>query len=168
MKHFHEERADVLHLYADNSGKSFEGNPFISDSIRQFHLQFVQNGNRDEITIIGTGGIAAAEHVPKIIICGADAAVLDLSLLVAMGCRVCKVCEIKHCPVEIDRLEPELAKQRIINMICAWRDQLLEILSAMGIRDVRRLRGEVGRAMFYEEIEKESFEFIFNKNSRSG
>ncbi len=163
LKYFHEERADVLHLYADNSGKSFEGNLFIADSIRQLHLQFVQNGNRDEITIIGTGGIAAAEHVPKIIICGADAAVLDLSLLVAMGCRVCKVCETKHCPVEIDRLEPELAKQRIINMTCAWRDQLLEILSAMGIRDVRRLRGEVGRAMFYEEIEKESFGFIFNK-----
>jgi hypothetical protein len=168
LKCFHEERADVLHLYADNSGKSFEGNSFISDSLRQVHLQFVQNGNRDEITIIETGGIAAAEHVPKIIICGADATVLDISLLVAMGCRVCKDCEIKHCPVKIDRLEPELAKQRIINMICAWRDQLLEILSAMGIRDVRRLRGEVGRAIFYEEIEKESFEFIFNKQSKSG
>jgi len=51
-------------------------------------------------------------------------------------------------------------------MICAWRDQLLEILSAMGIRDVRRLRGEVGRAMFYEEIERESFEFIFNENGQ--
>jgi hypothetical protein len=34
----------------------------------------------------------------------------------------------------------------------------------MGIRDVRRLRGEKGRAIFYEEIERESFEFIFKEN----
>ncbi len=27
----------------------------------------------------------------------------------------------------------------------------------MGIREVRRLRGEVGRAMFSDEIEKEAF-----------
>ncbi|MBU1125378.1 MAG: hypothetical protein KKC84_05090, partial [Candidatus Omnitrophica bacterium] len=67
----------------------------------------------------------------------------------------CKDCLIKSCPAEINKLNPKTATQRIINMICAWRDQLLEILSAMGIRDVRRLRGEVGRAMFYEEIEKE-------------
>ena len=168
FKCFYEKGADVLHLYADNSGKSQDGNLFIADAIRELHLKSVQNGSRDEFTIIGTGGIAAAEHVPKIVICGADAAVLDLSLLVAMGCRVCEVCETERCPADIGSLKPELATQRIINMICAWRDQLLEILSAMGIRDVRRLRGEVGRAMFYEEIEKESFEFIFNKNSKSG
>jgi hypothetical protein len=27
----------------------------------------------------------------------------------------------------------------------------------MGIRDVRRLRGEVGRAMFYEDLDKDIF-----------
>jgi len=132
--------------------------------MRKFHLDFVKKRRRDEITIIGKGGIAAAEHIPKLIICGADAVVLDLSLLAAMGCRVCKACEIERCPAEVNDLDPEIAKQRIINMICSWNDQLLEILSAMGIRDVRRLRGEVGRAMFYEEIERESFDFIFNEN----
>jgi glutamate synthase domain-containing protein 2 len=116
---------------------------------------------RDEITLLGHGGIAAAEHVPKAIICGADAVILDLSVLVAIGCRVCDECVIENCPAGLMTINPETAEQRIINMTCAWRDQLLEILSAMGIRDVRRLRGEVGRAMFYEEIEKESFDFIF-------
>jgi glutamate synthase domain-containing protein 2 len=118
---------------------------------------------RDEITLIGKGGIAAAEHVPKAIICGADSVVLDLSLLVAAGCRVCDPCRIENCPAGLKKLDTETAVQRIINMTCAWRDQLLEILSAMGIRDVRRLRGEVGRAMFYEDIEKESFDFIFEE-----
>jgi ferredoxin len=166
IKHFEEAHMDILNFHSDNDGSSFKGNTFISESIRKLHLDFIKKGKRDEITIIGKGGIAAAEHIPKLIICGADAVVLDLSLLVAMGCRVCGACEAERCPARINLLDPEMAKQRIINMICAWRDQLLEILSAMGIRDVRRLRGEVGRAMFYEEIERESFEFIFNENGQ--
>jgi hypothetical protein len=164
LKQFKEARADILNFYADDQGQSLEGNIFICDSIRKLQLDLVKERMRDQVTILAKGGIAAAEHVPKIIICGADATVLDLSLLVAAGCRVCKACKIDDCPVELEKLAPEIAEQRMINMICAWRDQLLEILSAMGIRDVRRLRGEKGRAMFYEEIERESFEFIFKGN----
>ena len=158
-------KVDILNFYTDNHGQSLKDDLFICKAIRKLHLDFVKSRMRDEISIIGRGGIASAEHVPKSIICGIDAAVLDLSLLVALGCRVCKDCLIKSCPAEINKLTPKTATQRIVNMICAWRDQLLEILSAMGIRDVRRLRGEVGRAMFYEEIEKESFEFIFFEDS---
>jgi len=164
LKQFKEARADILSFYADDHGQSIEGNIFICDSIRKLQLDLVKERMRGEVTILAKGGIAAAEHVPKIIICGADAAVLDLSLLVAAGCRVCKVCKIDDCPAELEKLDPEIVEQRIINLICAWRDQLLEILSAMGIRDVRRLRGEKGRAIFYEEIERESFEFIFKEN----
>ncbi len=162
FRQFPDGRADILNFYADSRGNSLEGSIFISEAIKSLHLDFVKECFRDEITILGRGGIAAAEHVPKLIICGADAAVLDLALLVAMGCQVCQECHLESCPAGIHNLDAELASQRIINMISAWRDQLLEVLSAMGIRDVRRLRGEVGRAMFYEEIEKESFAFIFN------
>jgi hypothetical protein len=164
VKQFKEARADILNSHANNDGLSFEGNIFICDSIRRLQLDLVKQRMRGELTILAKGGIAAAEHVPKIIICGADAAVLDLSLLVATGCRVCKSCKLDDCPAELEKLKPEIVEQRIINMICAWRDQFLEILSAMGIRDVRRLRGEKGRAMFFEEIERESFEFIFKRN----
>jgi hypothetical protein len=167
VKQFKEARADILNSHADNDGLSFEGNIFICDSIRRLQLDLVKQRMRGELTILATGGIAAAEHVPKIIICGADAAVLDLSLLVATGCRVCKSCKLDDCPAELEKLKPEIVEQRIINMICAWRDQFLEILSAMGIRDVRRLRGEKGRAMFFEEIERESFEFIFKRNEKA-
>ncbi len=164
LKQFKEARADILNFYADDHGQSLEGDIFICDSIRKLQVDLVKERMRGEITILAKGGIAAAEHLPKIIICGADAAILDLSLLVAAGCRVCKDCKIEECPAELEKLDPEIVEQRIINMICAWRDQLLEILSAMGIRDIRRLRGEKGRAMFYEEIERESFEFIFKEN----
>jgi hypothetical protein len=49
----------------------------------------------------------------------------------------------------------------LVNLITAWHAQLLEVLGAMGLRDVRRLRGEVGRAIFKEDIEKETFGQMF-------
>jgi hypothetical protein len=41
--------------------------------------------------------------------------------------------------------------------MASWRDQLLEILGAMGLREVRRLRGEMGRAMFMKTLEADAF-----------
>jgi glutamate synthase domain-containing protein 2 len=35
----------------------------------------------------------------------------------------------------------------------AWRDQLLEVLGAMGLREVRRLRGETGRTIWHRREE---------------
>ena len=37
--------------------------------------------------------------------------------------------------------------------MASWRDQLLEISGAMGLREIRRMRGEMGRAMFMRELE---------------
>jgi len=67
------------------------------------------------------------------------------------------------CPVELKNVNPEWGAQRIINLIGAWRNQLLEVLGARGLREVRRLRGEVGRAIFFEDIEKETFDKVFAK-----
>jgi glutamate synthase domain-containing protein 2 len=53
--------------------------------------------------------------------------------------------------------DPEWGAQRLVNLLGSWHDQLIEILSAMGMRDVRRLRGDVGRAMFNEDLEREAF-----------
>ena len=52
------------------------------------------------------------------------------------------------------------AEQRLTNLCGSWRDQLLEILGAMGIREVRRLRGEFGRSMIVTHLEDEAFEGI--------
>jgi glutamate synthase domain-containing protein 2 len=100
--------------------------------------------------------------VAKSIICGADLTAIDLPLLFALECRYCKDClNSLPCPVELKDVKSQWAAQRIINLIGAWRNQLLEVLGAMGLREVRRLRGEVGRAIFFEEIEKETFDKVF-------
>ena len=44
----------------------------------------------------------------------------------------------------------------------------VELMGAMGIREVRRLRGEVGRSMSFEDLEKEHFGPIFGERKVPG
>jgi hypothetical protein len=153
----------VFHLCADLHGQEIgvEKPRHIKDALREIHTRLVKEGMRDEVTLIVSGGIALAEHMAKAIICGADLVAVDTSLLVALGCRVCRgasgTTHVEHCAAEAGDLDPVYAAQRMVNLMAAWHSQLIEVLGAMGIREVRRLRGEVGRAIFMEDIEREAF-----------
>ena len=57
-------------------------------------------------------------------------------------------------------MSEEFVRGRITNMGSAWRDQMLEMLGAMGIKEVRRLRGETGRAIFEEDAHRDAFSNI--------
>jgi len=129
------------------------------DLIREAHMAFVEAGTRDEITLIGSGGIIAAEHVPKAIITGLDLIALDTPLLVALQTHFDGDCADRQTSQfqMPQNLPLEWGVQRLKNLTATWRDQLLEILGAMGIREVRRLRGEMGRAMFQVDLEREAF-----------
>lgn len=158
--------ADIIHFAAGRNGEvQVNGTTkFMKEMVRSVHTSLVQKGIRDTVTIIASGGIAMAEHVAKAIICGADAIAMDIPLLLALECRLCFQCENGGiCPVEIENIHPEWGKTRMMNLVAAWRNQLLEVLGAMGIREVRRLRGEVGRAMFFDDLEAETFGRIFGK-----
>ncbi|OPY74778.1 MAG: hypothetical protein A4E64_02131 [Syntrophorhabdus sp. PtaU1.Bin058] len=151
--------AEAIHCVADEYGLEEGSNPlFIKERMKEIHLHLVDKGVRDQITLIGGGGVAMAEHMAKLIICGADALSIDIPLLVAMECRVCRRCkEGIACPVELESVDPQWGSVRITNLMAGWHSQILEILGAMGMREVRRLRGEMGRAMFFEDLEREIF-----------
>jgi ferredoxin len=163
------EGAEVIHLVADEFGQEYGNGKadkplFIKERMREIHIHLVDKGVRDQITVIAGGGIAMAEHVAKLIICGADVLSVDIPLLVAMECRVCRRCkEGIACPVELESVDPVWGAGRMRNLMAAWHNQLLEILGAMGIREVRRLRGEMGRAMFFEDLEKDIFASLGRK-----
>ena len=148
----------VFHLTADYHGRGQDGR-FVLELIREAHGAFLQAGNRDQVTLLGSGGIIAAEHVPKAIICGLDAVALDTSLLAALQARFLGEClDRRTSRFELPRrLSVNWGTQRIQNLLASWRDQLLEVLGAMGLREVRRLRGEIGRAMFQKVLEREAF-----------
>jgi len=151
----------VFHLATNYHGRGQDGR-FVLDLIREVHSAFIDAGCRDEVTLLGGGGIVAAEHVPKAIICGLDAVVLDTPLLIALQAQFLGECADRQA--SRFQLPPTLKThwgvQRIKNLLASWRDQLLEVLGAMGLREVRRLRGEMGRAMFQADLEREAFSGI--------
>ncbi len=161
---------DTIHVYADNKGRESDSEDprFIKDILRDIHLALVNVSIRQRVNILASGGIAMAEHVNKAIICGADGVTIDLPLLIAMECRLCGRCKNDlSCPVKFEEIDESYGKDRIVNLMGAWHNQILELLGAMGMREVRRLRGEVGRSMWFEDLEKENFGPIFGERKVS-
>jgi hypothetical protein len=157
---FAEHGVDAIHLFANYHGEGGDiDNPeFIKDLIRRVHRALAKESLRDEVTLIASGGITLAEHVPKAIICGADLVALDTTILVALQAQLLGECiSPESGRIKPEEFDPNWGRQRLVNLLASWHDQLIEILSAMGMRDVRRLRGDAGRAMFNEDLEKEAF-----------
>lgn len=146
----------VFHLTANFHG--YAGDQFVMDLILRAHKDLVEAGVREQVTLIGGGGMILAEHVPKAIICGLDAVTLDVALAVALQARFDGECRDREtAALTFPRMEPGWGVKRLKNLAASWRDQLLEILGAMGLREVRRLRGELGRCMFQRDLEQEAF-----------
>jgi ferredoxin len=155
------EEVEVVHLMADHQGRAarIPKHPFLDETLQWIHLHLVRKGIRDRVTLLASGGIAAAEHVPKAIISGADGVIIDRPLLIALECLACKECTLpKECPRDITGIDYEWGATRMVNLMGAWQNQLLEVLGAMGLREVRRLRGETGRALYFDQLEKEVFQ----------
>jgi len=155
----------VFHLVADDHGRGGDGR-FVLDLIRAGHQALMAAGLRDRVTLIGSGGIVAAEHVPKAIIAGLDGVAIDTAALVALQVlpragRSGRGDRRSGAAFDVGEgagpLTAAWGEERLLNLLAAWRDQLLEILGAMGLREVRRLRGEIGRAMFQADLEREVF-----------
>ncbi len=164
------EGAEVIYLVFDAHGRELAPSKprHMRDVLRQLHTALVKAGERDLVTICASGGIAQAEHVAKALICGADLVAVDVPLGLALECRLCGECERGGiCPIALGDVDPEYAVRRIANLIGAWHQQFIELLGAMGIREVRRLRGEVGRSMFFEDLERETFGRLFGKRKNS-
>ena len=157
---------EVLHVVADLNGNQIgvEKSLFLRDMIRRIHTTLIEKGVRDEVTLIAGGGIALPEHMAKAVICGADLVSIDLPLMIALECHLCDRCEQgMPCPARLDDVPMDYAIGRMVNLIAAWHDQLIEVMGAMGMREVRRLRGDVGRAMFFEDLEEDTFGKLFGK-----
>ncbi len=149
---------DIIHLLYDEQGLERGTKRTARDSLRAINKALANESMRESVSIIAGGGLAAAEHVPKSLICGADAIVLEKALKVALGCHGGPSCPV--CPMDAAKVTTDYTYWRIVNMVGAWRDQLLEVMGAMGVREARRLRGETGRAIFYEDAERDAFSNI--------
>jgi ferredoxin len=159
--------AEIIHIVADYRGQELNspagsGSRHLKDIIRSVHQRLVEDHIRDEVTIIASGGVGLAEHVTKSMLCGADLTTIDLPLMIGLGARIYEERE-KYLvfPEGIATIPTPVVTQRMINLMSAWHSQILEMMGAMGIREARRLRGESGRAIFFEEIDKDTFGKLF-------
>jgi len=122
----------------------------IEYAVPKVHRFLQEEGVRDKITLIASGGIRTPHDVAKIIALGADGVCTGTADLVALECIRCHNCESgRGCARGIATTDPELADlidlewgtQRIINMFVAWRHELSRILKRLGMKRIDELVG---------------------------
>jgi|WetSurMetagenome_2_1015567.scaffolds.fasta_scaffold52883_2 glutamate synthase domain-containing protein 2/ferredoxin len=131
----------------------------IEYAIPKVHKFLSAEGIREKITLIASGGIRTAYDALKAIALGADGVVIGTAELVALGCIRCSCCESgRGCPRGIASTDPELmllleqdwATQRLINFHNSWREQMIDVLSRLGMHSIRELRGRMDVLCYLE------------------
>ena len=106
-------------------------------------------GIRNKVSLVAGGSIRSAADVVKAIALGADACYIATAALLALGCHLCRTCQSGKCnwgiatqrPDLVKRLNPEIGSERLINLMTAWRHEIMELMGGMGINSIEALRG---------------------------
>lgn len=134
-------------------------------AVPKVHRFLTDEGIRDKVTIIASGGIRTPHDMAKIIALGADGVSIGTADLVALECVRCHNCESgRGCARGIATTDPELTQlldpdwgtQRIVNMYAAWMKVLRSILKRLGMRSVRELVGRWDTLVHLDYLQPEA------------
>jgi glutamate synthase domain-containing protein 2 len=136
----------------------------IEYAIPKVHRFLTEEGVRDQMCFMASGGIRNAMDVAKAIAMGADGAVIGTADLVALECVRCSNCESgRGCARSIASTDPvlgheiseEFAEQRLVNMYSAWRKQWCELLRQYGLKSIRELVGRSDLLVHLDYLDEE-------------
>jgi glutamate synthase domain-containing protein 2/FAD/FMN-containing dehydrogenase/ferredoxin/glutamate synthase domain-containing protein 3 len=113
------------------------------------HEKLMDDGLRDHVVFMGSGGFRTWGDVIKGVAMGLDGVILGTADLVAIGCVRDRNCE-SGCRSGISTIEPkmqllrnvEVNAQQIINFRSILQAQVIRALAALGLKDLRELRGQ--------------------------
>jgi len=118
-------------------------------AIAQVDQRLREEGIRNKASVIAAGGIRGSGDIVKAIALGADAVYIGTAALVAVGCTVCQHCYTGKCPWGIatndpwiaKRVNPDIATERLVNLLHGWSLEIKDIMGGMGINAIESLRG---------------------------
>ena len=118
-------------------------------ALAQIDQRLRNEGIRNQASLVAAGGIRSSGDVIKAIALGADAVYIGTAALIAVGCTVCQRCYTGKCPWGIatsdpwisKRINPDIASERLINLLHSWSVEIKDMMGGMGINAIESLRG---------------------------
>ena len=115
--------------------------------LAEAHQVLCRNRLRQTVTLETDGKLMSGHDVAVALLLGAEEFGFATAPLIAMGCRMMRVCHLGTCPFGIATQDPELRKrfagqpQYVENFMLLIAEQLRTIMARLGARTVQELVG---------------------------
>ncbi len=150
-------RASAMGIIVDGAGAGTGATPRIvrdhvgipiDYAVPRVHDLLVSNGVREGFKLIAGGMVSASEDILKLILLGADMAMMGTAALIAMGCIMCHICNTGRCPTALTnslrqpvRLDIDWAVERLTTWLRAVERGLKLLVYMLGEDSLAKLRG---------------------------
>ncbi|HLN63505.1 MAG TPA: glutamate synthase-related protein, partial [Symbiobacteriaceae bacterium] len=139
----------------------------IEIGVREAHLALVASGIRDRVELWGDSGIKSGTDVVKLMLLGANRVGFATMAMVAIGCTICRGCQLDTCHVgiatQIETMEEAAHKglksfvprvydeavARLVTLFQSVGEEVRELTAALGFKRTQEL---VGRAELLAQV----------------